>query len=164
MASFKVRLYDIVLSVTVCTVGYVCLIRRVQIFVDFVSYLSMIIYEVLYSLLWCLRYNICSAWFLDIRISTCFRVFYCQFHLPSRLNKPHIMHAYHLYIQACIRSPLYQSWLLNSLPCNKHLVNLVLLYSSFACHKSGLHLFTNYLLTVLQPRVTTIINSCYNYV
>ena len=21
---------------------------------------------------WCLRYNICSAWFLDIRISTCF--------------------------------------------------------------------------------------------
>ena len=40
-----------VLSVIVCTVGYVCLLRRVQIFVDFVSFLSMIIYEVLYSLL-----------------------------------------------------------------------------------------------------------------
>ena len=32
--------------------------------------LSVIIYEVLYTC--CLRYNICSAWFLDIRISTCF--------------------------------------------------------------------------------------------
>ena len=29
----------------------------------------MIIYEVLYT--WYLRYNICSSWFLDIRISTC---------------------------------------------------------------------------------------------
>ena len=39
------------LSVTVCTVRYVCLLCRVQIFVDFVSFLSMIIYVVLYSLL-----------------------------------------------------------------------------------------------------------------
>ena len=30
----------------------------------------MIIHGVLYA--WCLRYNICSAWFLDIRISTCY--------------------------------------------------------------------------------------------
>ena len=49
LASFKVCLYVIVLSVTVCTVGYVCLLRRVQIFVDFVTFLSMIIYEVVYS-------------------------------------------------------------------------------------------------------------------
>ena len=49
--SFKVRLCVIVLSVTVCTVGiYVCLFRRVKIFVDFVSFLSMIIYGVLYTL------------------------------------------------------------------------------------------------------------------
>ena len=34
----------IVLSVTLCTVGYVCLFRMHQIFVDFVSFLSMIIY------------------------------------------------------------------------------------------------------------------------
>ena len=34
------------------------------------AFLSMIINEV-YSYTWCLRYNICSAWFLDIRISTC---------------------------------------------------------------------------------------------
>ena len=40
-----------------------------QIFVDFVGFLSMIIYEVLHTR--CLRYNICSAWFLDIRILTC---------------------------------------------------------------------------------------------
>ena len=40
--------------------------RGDQIFVDFVRFL---IHEVLYA--WCLRYNICSAWFLDIRISTC---------------------------------------------------------------------------------------------
>ena len=45
--SFKVCLYIIVLSVTVCTVRYVCLLRIVQFFVDFVSFLPMIIYEVL---------------------------------------------------------------------------------------------------------------------
>ena len=38
------------------------------------SFLSMItVNEVLY--IWCLRYNICSAWFLDIRISTCYSGF-----------------------------------------------------------------------------------------
>ena len=42
-----VYLYVIVLSVTVFTVRYVCLLCRVQFFVDFVSFLSMIIYEVL---------------------------------------------------------------------------------------------------------------------
>ena len=35
----------------------------------FLGFLSMVIYKVLYA--WCLRYNICSTWFLDIRISTC---------------------------------------------------------------------------------------------
>ena len=45
----------IVLSVTVCTVGYVCLFCGDQIFVYFVSFLSMIIYEVLYT--WYLRHN-----------------------------------------------------------------------------------------------------------
>ena len=50
LASFKVCLCVIVLSVTVCTVGYVCLLCRDQIFVDFISFLPMIIYEVLYSL------------------------------------------------------------------------------------------------------------------
>ena len=51
LASFKVRLCVIVLSVTVCTVGIcVCLFRRVKIFVDFVSFLSTIIYGVLYTL------------------------------------------------------------------------------------------------------------------
>ena len=59
----------IVLSVTVCTVGYDCLYCGDQIFMYFVSCLSMIIYEVLY--IWSLRHNICSAWFIDIRISTC---------------------------------------------------------------------------------------------
>ena len=62
LASYKVYLCFIVLSVTVCTVGYICVFRGDQIVVDFVSFLSMIIYEVLYT--WCLRYNICSAWFL----------------------------------------------------------------------------------------------------
>ena len=72
LASYKVCLCFIVLSVMVCTVGYVYLFHRDQIFVDFVSFLSMIIYEALYTLSWCLSYNICSTWFLDIRISTCF--------------------------------------------------------------------------------------------
>ena len=51
-ASYKVCLCFIVLSVTVCTVRYVCSFLRDQIFVDFVSFkfLSMIIYEVLYML------------------------------------------------------------------------------------------------------------------
>ena len=40
----------------------------VQIFADFIS---VIIYEISYT--WCLRYIICSAWFLDIKISTCYQ-------------------------------------------------------------------------------------------
>ena len=48
--------------------GMVVCFRGDQIFMDFIDFLSMIIYEVLYA--WCLRYNICSAWFLDIEIST----------------------------------------------------------------------------------------------
>ena len=45
-----------------------------QIFVDFIGFLSMIIYVIsLYTQ--CLRYNISSAWFLDIRIST---VLFCE--------------------------------------------------------------------------------------
>ena len=35
--------------VTACTVGYVCSFRGDQIFLDFVSFLSMITYEVLYT-------------------------------------------------------------------------------------------------------------------
>ena len=42
--------------------------RGGQIYIDFVRFL---IHEDLYE--WCLRYNICIAWFLDIRISTCLR-------------------------------------------------------------------------------------------
>ena len=37
------------LSVTVCTVGYIFLFRGDQFFVDFVSFLSMIICEALYT-------------------------------------------------------------------------------------------------------------------
>ena len=44
-----------------------------HIFMDIVGLLSVIIYEVLYTRY--LRYNICSAWILDIRISTTIR---CQ--------------------------------------------------------------------------------------
>ena len=46
---YKVRLCFIVLSVTVCTVGYICLFRGDQIFMDYVSFLFMIIYELLYT-------------------------------------------------------------------------------------------------------------------
>ena len=45
LVSYKVCLCLIVLLVVVCTVGYVYLFRGDQIFVDFVSFLSMIIYE-----------------------------------------------------------------------------------------------------------------------
>ena len=48
LTSYKVCLCFIVLSVIVCTVGYVCLFCADQMFVYFVSFLSMIIYEVLY--------------------------------------------------------------------------------------------------------------------
>ena len=41
--------YSIVSSITVCTVGYVCLFCGDQIFVYFISFLSMIIYEILYT-------------------------------------------------------------------------------------------------------------------
>ena len=45
-----------------------------QTFMDFVGFLSMIIYGGLYTQN--LRYNICSDWFLDIRISTYFQYNY----------------------------------------------------------------------------------------
>ena len=38
-----------VLSVTVCTVGYICVFRGDQIFMDFVSFLSMTFFEVLHT-------------------------------------------------------------------------------------------------------------------
>ena len=44
--------------------SYICLILWR---INFHGFLSMVIYE---ALAICLRYNICSAWFLDIRIST----------------------------------------------------------------------------------------------
>ena len=50
LASYKVCLCFIVLSLTDCTIGYICSFRRDQIFVDFVSFLSVILYDVLYTL------------------------------------------------------------------------------------------------------------------
>ena len=47
--SYKVCLCFIVLSVIVCTVEYVYIFCGDQIFAHFVSFLSMIIYEVLYT-------------------------------------------------------------------------------------------------------------------
>ena len=68
LASYKICLCFIVLSVTVCTVGYVCL---------FHSFLTTIIYEVLYMyIIMMLKYNICSAWFLDIRKNI--NLFHCE--------------------------------------------------------------------------------------
>ena len=49
LESYKVCLCFIVLSIIVCTVGHVCILCGDQIFVYFVSFLSMIIYEVLYT-------------------------------------------------------------------------------------------------------------------
>ena len=40
LSSYKVCLCFVVLSATVCTVGYVCLFCGGQIFVDFISFLS----------------------------------------------------------------------------------------------------------------------------
>ena len=53
-------------SVRVHTILYIVIdFRGDQFYVDFVRFL---IHEDLYT--WCLGYNICSTWFLDIRIST----------------------------------------------------------------------------------------------
>ena len=57
--------YCIVLRFTVC-----CQFCKNHFLWISLSFLYMIIYEVLYA--WCLRYNTWNAWFLDIRISTCF--------------------------------------------------------------------------------------------
>ena len=81
-ANYKVSLCFIVLLVTVYTVGYVCSFLNDKIFMNFVSFkfLSMIIYEVLYTLLWCLRHTICSAWFLKIvSVQTSACVFVCVY-------------------------------------------------------------------------------------
>ena len=68
-ACWPVIMYIILLFVfnTIC---YGNLIFKDWIFVYFIGFLSIIIYEVLYTP--CLRYNICSTCFLSIRISTCF--------------------------------------------------------------------------------------------
>ena len=52
-------------------------------FVGFLSYHSS--YVVLYTQ--CLRYDICSAWFLDIRISTCFNPSGDVWAIQGKLNK-----------------------------------------------------------------------------
>ena len=75
LASFKVCSCVVVLSATVCTVGCVCLFRRDQIFVDFATFLS--IYNLCSFIFIIMMFKvhiiiICSASFLDIRISTCF--------------------------------------------------------------------------------------------
>ena len=50
-----------------------------QIFMDFIGFLYMKIYVVLYTQ--CLRCNIYNTWFLDIRISICFnKTFVSQEH------------------------------------------------------------------------------------
>ena len=54
-------------------------------FRGFVGFLSMVIYVVSLLYTQCLRYNICSAWFLDIRISTCFS-FWVSFMLLIMCN------------------------------------------------------------------------------
>ena len=55
-----------------------------HIFMDIVGLLSVIIYEVLYTR--CLRYNICSAWILDIRLSTTIRCQKFFIEYPKRQN------------------------------------------------------------------------------
>ena len=55
---------------------------------DFVGFLSMVIY--LYTQ--CLRYNICSAWLLDIRISTCFGEWCIFIAVKALLNQERISH------------------------------------------------------------------------
>ena len=56
------------------------------IFVDLVGFLSMVIYVVSLLYTQCLRYNICSACFIDIRISTCFLSYHSFFHAIGYLQ------------------------------------------------------------------------------
>ena len=67
----------IVIIIWIKSVWYGCLIfEGIKFSWISLGVLSMIIYKGLYT--WCLRYNICSATFLDIRISTCFVPFFTQ--------------------------------------------------------------------------------------
>ena len=60
-----------------CYVCMACLLifMRIKFLWILLGFLSMIINEVLYT--WCLRHNICSSWFLDISISTCWVMSSC---------------------------------------------------------------------------------------
>ena len=112
---YKVRLCFIVLSVTVCTVGYICLFCGDRIFVNFVGFLSMIIYKP--SSPWCLKYNVCSAWFLDIRISTCYNYHHCKWQLRYSSTTTSY---YHVLLQVSMhghteRTALYQGMVLHGL-------------------------------------------------
>ena len=73
LASYKVCLCFLLIWIK--SVWYGCLIfEGIKFWCISLGVLSMIIYKVLST--WCLGYNICSATFLDIRISTCFVPFF----------------------------------------------------------------------------------------
>ena len=48
-------------------------------FVGFIRFLIIYMHK-------CLTYNICSAWFLDIRISTCFRELLLAVHISALIS------------------------------------------------------------------------------
>ena len=59
---------------------------------DFVCFLLMVI-QVMLFYMQCLSYNVCSAWFLDIRISTCLSFY--SIHLqnsPKNFDSCEVMH------------------------------------------------------------------------
>ena len=76
------------------------------------SFLSTIIYGVLYTLSWCLRYNICSAWFLDIRISTCYNSIIFVYAATVIMSFPQNHHGTqrHIILDVTIPEDIYSSF------------------------------------------------------
>ena len=106
-------------------------------FLYFLSFLSLIIYEVFYT--WCLRHNICSAWFLDIRIST-----YCKLSHILGYNLTARISTWQLCTRYCwkawwqwhwsIKRQLYVTGILNFYLCNAMYPSIVHMWCYFICY------------------------------
>ena len=82
---------------------------------NFIGFLSMVIYvAIIYIHNIAIRYNICSAWLLDIRISTCLCFFYeiynelvkLQIHLhyhASIIKAFPVKHLHYTLLPACVQ-------------------------------------------------------------
>ena len=132
LASYKVCLCLLLCKSLLCTAWF----YGDQIFMDFVRFLIHDDYEVLCT--WCLKCNIFSAWFLDIRTLTCYSY--------NLVNNNHC-HSSYYYFSSSLTGYIYESM-------DPVIVTLVLWtrpYSS-GCLLIGAEIINDYYLQSISAR------------